>query len=46
MLVLCGLIAMTFAATSREMLLAAQLLCGFPWGTINTIARKLELATI
>lgn len=42
---LTGFIALTFAATSRGMLLAGQILCGLPWGTLNTIAPSYAIET-
>lgn len=38
LVLLSGFLGLSFAATSPGMLLAGQLLCGLPWGTLNVIA--------
>jgi SP family general alpha glucoside:H+ symporter-like MFS transporter len=45
LVVLTGFIALTFAATSRGMLLTGQILSGLPWGTLNTIAPSYAIET-
>ncbi|RSH83794.1 hypothetical protein EHS25_005409 [Saitozyma podzolica] len=43
--VLTGFIGIVFAATSRGMFLAGQILCGIPWGTMNVIAPAYAIET-
>ena len=44
LVVLTGFIGIVFAAESRGMLLAGQILSGLPWGTLNVIARESNVA--